>query len=247
MPDSFRALRNTSTLAPAFDNQNEQFSAAFSILREAITQRAFPAASTAVAYQGRLVALESFGACVYPEPGAPLLTDFGRSGSGPVSPATLFDLASLTKPVATTTMAMILYERGQLELEAPIAALIPEFTRGQSDPRRRSVTFRHLLAHCSGLPAYEKLFLKARSRDELLQAAFSTPLTCDPASHAEYSDMGFILLGVALERIAEESLDAFCQREIFGPLAMPNTTFNPPAAMRQRIPPTADQRQEPCG
>jgi serine-type D-Ala-D-Ala carboxypeptidase len=247
MPESFRALRNTSTLAPAFDNQDEQFCAAFSMLREAITQHAFPAASTAVAYKTRLVAVKSFGACVYPEPGAPLLTDFGRRGSGPVSPAALFDLASLTKPVATTAMAMILYEQGQLELDAPIAALVPEFLRGQSDPGRRSVTFRHLLAHSSGLPAYEKLFLEAHSRDQLLDRAFRTPLRSDPGSHAEYSDMGFIILGVALERIAEESLDVFCQREIFGPLGMSTTTFNPPAAVRQQIPPTADQRQQPSG
>jgi serine-type D-Ala-D-Ala carboxypeptidase len=247
MPESSRARRNTSTLVPAFDKQDEQFSAAFSILREAITQRAFPAASTAVTYEGRLVAVKSFGAFVYPEPGAPLLTDFGRSGGGQVSHGTLFDLASLTKPVATTTVAMILYERGQLELDAPIAAIIPEFVGGQSDPLRRSVTFRHLLAHCSGLPAYEKLFLKAHSRDELLRGAFRAPLTSDPVSHAEYSDIGFIILGVALERIAEESLDAFCQREIFGPLGMSNTTFNPPAAIRQQIPPSADERQEPSG
>ena len=247
MPESPPALRNTSRLAPAFDNQDEQFSAAFSILREAISERSFPAASTAVTYQARLVAVKSFGACVYPEPGAPLPTDFGRSGSGQVSPATLFDVASLTKPVATTTMAMILYERGQLELDAPIGAIIPEFTRGQSDARRRSVTFRHLLAHCSGLPAYEKLFLKACSRDELLHEAFSTPLMSDPVSHAKYSDIGFIILGAALERVSEESLDAFCQREIFGPLGMSNTTFNPPAALREQIPPTADERQESCG
>ena len=246
MPESSRALRNTSTLATAFDKQDEQFSAAFSILREAITQRAFPAAATAVTYQGRLLAVKSFGALVYPEPGAPLPSDFGGSGSGQVSPATLFDLASLTKPLATTAMAMILYERGQLELDAPIAAIIPEFMHGQSDPRRRSVTFRHLLAHSSGLPAYEKLFLQAHSRDELLHGAFSTPLSSDPLSHVEYSDIGFIILGVALERIAEESLDTFCQREIFGPLGMSNSTFNPPAAIRRQIPPTADERQEPC-
>jgi serine-type D-Ala-D-Ala carboxypeptidase len=144
-------------------------------------------------------------------------------------------------------MAMILYERGQLELDAPIAGVIPEFIRGQPDARRRSVTFRHLLAHCSGLPAYEKLFLKAHSRDELLHGAFGTPLRSDPVSHSEYSDIGFIILEVALERVAEESLDAFCQREIFGPLGMSNTTFNPPAAMRRQIPPTADERQEPYG
>ena len=102
-----------------------------------------------------------------------------------------------------------------------------------------------LLAHSSGLPAYEKLFLKAHSREDLLVAAFTTPLSADPATRAEYSDIGFILLGAALERLAGESLDIFCQREIFGPLAMTNTTFNPPKEMRSKIPPTADEREDP--
>jgi serine-type D-Ala-D-Ala carboxypeptidase len=162
-----------------------------------------------------------------------------------VTPTTLFDLASLTKAVATTTMAMILYQRGQLELEAPVVGVVPEFkadSSGSPDPRRPDVTFRMLLAHSSGLPAYEKLFLKAHSREDLLQAAFTTPLSADPATRAEYSDIGFILLGTALERIAGESLDIFCQREIFGPLAMTDTTFNPPAGSRGKIPPTADDR-----
>jgi len=162
-----------------------------------------------------------------------------------VKPSALFDLASLTKVVATTTAAAILYERGLLELEAPVIGIIPEFMAdscGKPDPRRRDVSFRMLLAHSSGLPAYEKLFLKARSRDDLLRAAFTTSLSTAPGMHAEYSDIGFILLGAALERIAGESLDIFCQREIFGPLAMTHTTFNPPAEMRGQIPPTADDR-----
>ncbi len=104
-----------------------------------------------------------------------------------------------------------------------------------------------LLAHSSGLPAYEKLFLKAHTRDELLQAAFSTPLTADPGTRAEYSDIGFIILGLALERLAGESLNIFCQHEIFGKLGMANTSFNPPESMRAKIPPTADERKEPCG
>jgi CubicO group peptidase (beta-lactamase class C family) len=108
-----------------------------------------------------------------------------------------------------------------------------------------------LLAHSSGLPVYEKLFLKARTRAELLQAAFTTPLAANPATRAEYSDIGFIILGVSLERLADESLDRFCQREIFSPLAMTNTTFSPPAELRPKIPPTADERpgdkEEPCG
>jgi len=144
-------------------------------------------------------------------------------------------------------MAMLLYERGLLELDAPIIGTVPEFlidSSGEADPRRRDVTFRMLLAHSSGLPAYEKLFLKARSRDELLRAAFTMPLGADPASRAAYSDIGFIILCIALERIAGEPLDVFCQREIFGPLAMTHTTFNPPADLRAEIPPTADEREE---
>jgi len=110
-------------------------------------------------------------------------------------------------------MTMLLYERGLLELDAPISGTIPEFLT-DSDPRRREVTLRMLLAHSSGLPAYEKLFLKARTREDLLHAAFTTPLTAAPATRAEYSDIGFIILGVALERIGQEPLDIFCQREV---------------------------------
>jgi serine-type D-Ala-D-Ala carboxypeptidase len=164
-----------------------------------------------------------------------------------VTPATLFDLASVTKVVATTTMAMILYERGLLELDAPIIGTIPEFlvdSCGEIDQRRRDVTFRMLLAHSSGLPAYEKLFLQTHSREELLRAAFTMPLSADPGSRAEYSDIGFIILGAALERVAEDPLDVFGRREIFGPLAMAHTTFNPPGEMRSKIPPTADERTE---
>jgi CubicO group peptidase (beta-lactamase class C family) len=227
------ALKTASLLVPEFDRQDQVFSSAFTILREAIENRSFPAACAAVAHQDRLLALKSLGRFTY-DPDSP-----------PQTPDTLFDLASVTKVVATTTMAMILYERGLLELDATVAGTIPEFLAdscGEADSRRRDVTFRMLLAHCSGLPAYEKLFLKARSRDDLLRAAFTTSLSADPGTHAEYSDIGFILLGAALGRIANESLDAFCLREVFGPLSMIRTTFNPPAAERGKIPPTADDR-----
>ena len=140
---------------------------------------------------------------------------------------------------------MILYERGLLDLDAPVTGTIPEF-RSVADPRRNEVTFHMLLAHSSGLPAYEKLFLRAHSRAELLHAAFTTPLTADPGSRAEYSDIGFIVLGEALERISGETLDIFCQREIFGPLGMANTGFNPPPALHLKIPPTADESEQ-CG
>jgi len=135
---------------------------------------------------------------------------------------------------------MILYERGLLDLETPLISIVGEFSG--EDPRRDEITLRMLLAHSSGLPAYEKLFLRAHTRDQLLAAAFSTSLSNDPGSHAEYSDIGFILLGIALERLADESLDRFCQREIFGPLAMTSTTFNPARELRSDIPPTADDQ-----
>jgi len=137
-------------------------------------------------------------------------------------------------------MAMILYERGLLDLEAPVTAIVPEFAG--DDDHRREITLRMLLAHSSGLPAYEKLLLRAQTRDDLLQAALSTPLAAAPGARVEYSDIGFITLGFVLERLADESLDAFCQREIFGPLGMTHTTFNPTRALKNSIPPTADDR-----
>jgi len=219
-------------LLHAYDDQGKAFSAAFFILENAITQHAFPAASVAITCRGKLVALKALGRFTY-DPSSP-----------PVTPASIFDLASLSKAVATTTMAMILYERGLLDLEATVGAIVPEFVsaHAEDDMRRRDVTLRMLLAHSSGLPAYEKLFLTAHTREELLRAAFTIPLVADPGSRAEYSDIGFIILGVALERLADEPLDRFCQREVFGPMGMANTTFNPPTAWRTRIPPTADDR-----
>jgi len=212
--------------APAFEQQDAIFASAFDVIQKGIAQAAFPAASIAVTSGEELVALQAFGRFTY-EP-----------ASLPVTTATVFDLASLSKVVATTSMAMILYERGLIDLEAPLVSIVPEFAG--SDARRSAVTLHMLLAHSSGLPAYEKLFLKANTRDELLAAAFRTPLAADPGTKAVYSDIGFIILSTALERVADEGLDRFCQREIFGPLGMSHTAFNPPATWRAAIPPTAD-------
>jgi len=235
-------------LKSTYENQDALFAAAFSVLEAALTERAFPAASLAVTHRGQLIAHKAFGNPVYEKnhEGAPSKLSLGGDFDFPITPTTIFDLASLTKVVATTTMAMILYERGLLELNASVVGIVPEFASdsGPSDASRREVTFRMLLAHSSGLPAYEKLFLKAHSREELLHAAFTTRLSADPDTRAEYSDIGFIVLGTALERIAKERLDVFCRREIFGPLGVSNTTFNPPTDMRPQIPPTADERSD---
>ena len=214
--------------APAHQQQDAVFWTAFGLIGQAIADHAFPAASVAITHHGNLVALKAFGRFTY------------ELDSPEVVPATIFDLASVTKVVATTSMAMILYERGLLDLDLPVTAIVAEFAG--EDPRRDTVTLRMLLAQASGLPAYEKLFLQAHTRDQLLSTAFATPLTANPGARAEYSDIGFITLGVALERIADQSLDRFCQHEVFGPLAMTHTTFNPPAAWRSPIPPTANDQ-----
>ena len=213
---------------PGFDQQDAVFRRAFLILEEAIRARAFPAVSTAVTHRGKLVGLKAVGRYTY-DPGACQVT-----------PAHIFDLASVTKAIATTSMAMILNQRGSLDLEIPVVEVVPEFAG--DDERRRRVTLRHLLAHSSGLPAYEKLFLRARAAEELLVAAFRTGLVAEPGTKAEYSDIGFIILGVALARIADETIDQFCRREVFGPVGMSHTGFNPPASWRSMTVPTVDDR-----
>jgi serine-type D-Ala-D-Ala carboxypeptidase len=235
---SINYANHTLAPTPAFDRQNEVFHDAFGILQEGIAQNAFPAASVAVTHQGKLVALKGLGRFTY------------ESDSSPVIAGTIFDLASVSKVIATTTMAMILYERGFLDLDAPVAGVVPEFVSPEfiseaasgfasNDPRRHEVTFRMLLAHSSGLPAHEKFYLRVKTKQELLQAAFETPLAADPETKAEYSDIGFIILGVALERLADEPLDEFCQAE-FAKLGMSQTGFNPPASLRSSIAPTAN-------
>jgi len=214
-------------LQPAFHQQESQFARAFGILRDGIAQRAFPGAALAVTYRGILIASQGFGRYTY-EP-----------SSHEVSPQTIFDLASVTKVVATTTMAMPLYERGSLDLEAPIVSLLPEFGQGGD---RRTVTVRMLLAHSSGLPAYVKLFETARTRDDMIRAACATPLVATPGMTADYSDIGFILLGEILERLAGESLAGFTQREIFKQRGMPYTCFTPLPSWINAIAPTEDDR-----
>jgi serine-type D-Ala-D-Ala carboxypeptidase len=193
-------------------------------LQAGIAQHAFPGASVAITHQGRLIANRGLGHFTY------------DLDSPQVTAETVYDLASLTKVVATTFACMLLYQRGKLRLEEPIAEVLPEFAG--DDSQRLQVTFRMLLAHSSGLPAYVKLFETAHDRLQLLEQAVKVPLTAQPGSRAEYSDIGFILLGEALERIAGEPLDRFCAREIFVPLQLRSMRFNPPSEWKQIIPPT---------
>jgi len=211
-----------------FADQDTRFARAFAVLEEGIAQRAFSDATTAVVFRGELLALKAVGRFTY-DPDSPA-----------VQPDTIYDLASVTKVVATTAIAMRMFERGDLDLDAPVASFRPEFAAG--DARRKQVTIRMLLAHSSGLPAYVKLFETCRKRQELIDAAMRVPLAADPMTRAEYSDIGFILLGEILEQIADEPLDRFAQREVFGSLALTQTCFCPPQSLRLSIPPTEDDK-----
>jgi serine-type D-Ala-D-Ala carboxypeptidase len=222
------------------DDQDQRFAPAFAVLDKGIAQRAFPGAAVSVVWRGELVALKGFGRFTY-DPDSPT-----------VSAETIFDLASLTKVLATTPMAMLLYKRGELDLDAPVVSLAPPFDTG--DVRRRQVTVRMLLAHSSGLPAYAKLWEKigmdtgsaAYAQEEhrlaVVRAAMETPLEADPGTRAEYSDVGFIILGDILERIAGERLDRFCKREIFRELYMTHSLFCPVEQIMHTKPPTENDQ-----
>jgi CubicO group peptidase (beta-lactamase class C family) len=158
-----------------------------------------------------------------------------------VTADTVYDVASITKVVATTAAAMLLVQRGAIDLETPLGELLPGFVAGRpaADPAHR-VTLRHLLAHNSGLPGYVELFREAKTPSALFQASLELPLEAEPGARTEYSDPGFILLGNALEVRMREPFDSWVKREVFGPLGMESTRFCPAPAQRKSIPPTEE-------
>jgi CubicO group peptidase (beta-lactamase class C family) len=212
-----------------------RFPEATTILEQAVREHVFPGCAFAVLAPGDAqpseIAAYAVGQFTY-EPVA--LS---------VEPGTIFDLASLTKVLVTTTAVMLLYDRQQLALDAPLAAWLPEFAAADpSDARRSRVTLRMLLDHSSGLPGYIPLFESASNRRAMIEACLRQPLTADPGTSTEYSDIGFIILGHLVETITGERLDSYCQREIFAPLGMSTTRFCPDEAIRRSIPPTENDR-----
>jgi serine-type D-Ala-D-Ala carboxypeptidase len=208
-------------------DQHTRFHAARSVLQDAVEQHAFPGAAYGVLLKGQIVALDALGHFTY------------EGDSPAVTSETIFDLASVTKILATTAMAMLLFDRGILDLEAPLGEILPGFVIGREPGSgKERVTLQMLLAHSSGLPAYARLFEQHTAANQLLRACLQLKLETQPGSRAEYSDIGFILLGKALEVLAGDYLARFCSREIFAPLKMMNTYFCPPQKLRLQIPPT---------
>ena len=143
---------------------------------------------------------------------------------------TLYDLASVTKVTAALPVALALYQQGRFALDEPVSSVVPEFTGGE----RRGVTFRNLLAHTSGLPAWKALYLEASSRDAMLAAICRAPLAAAPGAVVEYSDLGIMLLGVALERLGGRPIDELVADVVVQPLDLTQTMYTPPESLRNR-------------
>jgi CubicO group peptidase (beta-lactamase class C family) len=187
------------------------------ILEDAVRTRAIPGAALAVGRHGKLVRLQGYGR-LDPRPGFGMVTD-----------SSIYDLASLTKVIGTTTAVMLLVEAGQLDLDAPLARYLPEW-RGSAV--KEEVTVHQLLTHSAGLPAFGPLWKEHRGREAYLQQIAGLDLEYQPGTKEVYSDYGMILLGLMIERIAGRPLDLFLAERVFEPLGMRETGFNPTALAR---------------
>ncbi len=159
----------------------------------------------------------------------------------PSPDSTLYDLASLTKVIATTPALMLLVDRGVVDLDAPIARYLSDFT-GEN---KQAVTVRHLLNHSSGLRAFLPLNTLAETAEEARALVMAEPLRWPPGSRVEYSDLNAMLMGWTVEAAAGVSLDAFVASELFAPLDMDDTQFNLPRALRSRAAPINVWRGHP--
>ncbi|GIV59015.1 MAG: beta-N-acetylhexosaminidase [Rhodothermaceae bacterium] len=180
-----------------------------SLLHAAIETRAFPGAAVAIGRDGVLVKSEGYGYHTY-------------AAGQRVTPQSRFDLASLTKVVATTTAAMLLYEDGRLDLDAPVATYLPEF--GQNG--KGHVTIRQLLTHTSGLIPFRPFHrMGFTTREQVLKAILADSLVYPPGTETRYSDFNMIVLALVIERITGQDFATFTREAIFEPLGMHNTGF----------------------
>jgi CubicO group peptidase (beta-lactamase class C family) len=216
---------NPMKLLPASAEMSAKLSPACVLLDKGIAARAYPGGVLAVGHHGRLF-VHAFGRKAY------------TADSAKVSESTIYDVASLTKPVVTATLCAMLSEAGQLDIAAPVSRYLPGWLCGSDRERRERVTVAHLLAHASGLPAHKDYFAKLKSRNEIIARAMTEALTYEPGAQSIYSDIGFILLGTIIERLTGRRLDELAHELIFAPLGMTSTLFNPPKSLRARIAPT---------
>ena len=191
------------------------------LIENSISEKVFPGAVACILTDKKVLYHEAFGyRCVKPK-------------KLPMLRTTVFDLASLTKPIVVGTLCMQLVERGKLSLDTPTEKYLPEF-------KQKGVLLKHLLTHTSGLPAWLPVYLRASSREDVISYLGGVSLESQPGKKAVYSCLGYIVLGALLEKVAGQSLDKLAQDRIFAPLGMEWTRFNPPQAWREHCAATED-------
>ena len=208
-----------------------RLSAVDSVIQQAIAD-GVPGAVLVVGHDGAVVYRKAYGERALEPKREPMTLD------------TVFDLASLTKVIATTTSVMQLVEQGKVRMNDPVAKYLPEFA--QND--KGDITVRQLLTHYSGLEPDLDLKAPWEGKDTAYRMAYAETLAQPPGSSFTYSDINFIVLGALVERVSGETLDAYTTRHIFAPLKMTHTRFVPPLALRagwiQKIAPTQYDENE---
>ena len=217
----------TMALESMDSNADAKLQPAYDVLQKAIADKAFPGATLAVGYQGK-VAIHSFGKLTY-DAKAPAVTD-----------STIYDIASLTKVVATTTLAAKLVEGdfpATLDLDAKVSRYLPEWGENPNQKDwRAKVTVRHLLTHTSGLPPFKEYWRTSKGKEDTLSRIFAEPLDYEPGTKEVYSDLGIILMAEIIERLTGRTLDDLSREYIFDPLKMSNTMFLPPKSSGRKSP-----------
>jgi CubicO group peptidase (beta-lactamase class C family) len=189
-------------------------------LVEAAIGTLIPGAVIVVSKEGRVVMERAYGhAQLNDYDVRPLATP------RPMRTSTLFDLASVTKVMATTMALMMLVGQGDVDVDAPVWRYLPDFRGAHLD----SITVRHLLTHSSGLVQWQPLYYSAANSDQTYAVIRDMPLGWGVGSGRHYSDLGFMLLGYIVERVTGRRLDAYLETELYGPLGLRSTTFNPKA------------------
>jgi uncharacterized protein YbbC (DUF1343 family)/CubicO group peptidase (beta-lactamase class C family) len=217
-PPSFCAQQ--ASLTPAASANH--FSVVDKVIEAAIRQNEIPGAVVLIGHNGLTVYRKAYGMRSLAPTREAMTVD------------TIFDLASLTKPVATAISVMRLVERGQLRLNDPVAYYLPDFAANDKD----QITVRQLLTHYSGLPAGLPLNQLGEGREAAFRLANQqTPVTL-PGSRFLYSDINYIVLAELVEDVSGQPLDQYAAQHIFKPLGMIHTTFNPPASWSHNIAPT---------
>src|SRR5215472_6816731 len=198
------------------------------IINQAIADGNIPGAVLLVGHNGRVIYRKAYGNRALEPKREPMTLD------------TIFDLASLTKVIATTTAVMQLVEQGKVRLNDPVAKYLPEFAQNGKD----DITVRQLLTHYSGLAPDVELTPAFESKEAAYRLAFAETPQQAPGSGFIYSDTNFIVLGALVEKISGEALDSYTQQHIFTPLKMMHTRFLPPVAWRYKIAPTEYDENE---